>query len=139
MRFLLWIAAAAALALWSLLAWVGHALVPAAAGLIGAVPAWLGLDPAAAAPLAGVLDALVPVVEAALLLVWGLGALIILAAPVVVGRLARRARDASDGAAGLALSWLERRRRRRSSVIEGVAYRVVDGRVDPRHPGPARW
>lgn len=139
MRILLWIGAAAALALWSLLALIGHGLVPALAGLIGAAPGWLGIDPAAAAPFAGAVGALVPVAEGAILLVWGLGALLILAAPLLLGRLARRARDASDGAAGLALAWLERRRRRRSTVIEGVARRVVAPRADDSRPEPARW
>lgn len=134
MAILLWVAAAVSLALWSVLAWVGHSLVPAAAGLIAAAPAWLGVDPATAALVTGVTAPLVPVAEGAIVLIWALGALVILAAPLLVRRVARRAREARDGAAGLALWWLERRRKGRPRVIEGVPRRVTD-----RRPGRAHW
>jgi hypothetical protein len=134
MRILLWFGAAGALALWSVLAWIGHGLVPAAVALTVAAPAWVGVDPSAAALVAETIEPLVPFAEGAIVLLWAIGALAILAAPLVIGRIARRSRHAADGAAGFALAWLERRRMRRAGAIGPAPHRRVD-----RRAGPTRW
>lgn len=135
MRFLLWAAILIGLSVWTLLAWIGHGLVPVAADVVAATPAWLGVDASAAALVSGAIEALVPFAEWTIILIWALGALLLLGAPIVIGRASRHV---GDGLASAALAWLGRRRAGRGQkVIAGIAKRI-----DTRASGPysgSRW
>ena len=115
MRMLVWFGTFAALVVWSLLAWFLHGLVPAAADILAAAPAWLGGDATAVDLSAGIVEPLVPFTRWAVVLVWALGALLLVAAPLVLGRVARFAGRRRDDLALTALSWIERRRARRGT------------------------
>jgi|GEM_PF-7131652 len=83
MAAFLWVLAVVALVIWSLLGWVGFALVGVAAGLLAGVPG---------------VELLVPLAQGALFVLWVVGALVLLAAPVLLRRAARFAREAiADG------------------------------------------
>jgi len=102
MRLILWPIALSVLALWSLLAWVGHGLVPVVGGWLTSAPQSLGLelDAAAGSSSAAAINWVVTIGEWVILAVWALGALLIFAAPVVVRRAVRAARNSAGAVRG---------------------------------------
>jgi hypothetical protein len=132
MRAMLWAVALCTLGLWSTLAWAGHAMLPVVAGWVAGAPTALGAPPAAAEPVAAFVAWSVPMGEWLVTLLWAAGALLILAAPAVLARAIRAARQAVVATRRAQLGWhpasaarARRRRPRRGTPLDWIARRIA--------------
>jgi hypothetical protein len=103
MRTLVWMLAWASVALWSLVAWMGHGLVGFAGDVVADNADVAPVTPEGVELLSGLVDWIAWAGQGAVVAVWAIGALAILAAAAVVVRLlggrGTPARRATDGAA----------------------------------------
>ena len=89
MRTLVWIIAAVALAVWSALAWAVHALVGFAGGVAGRNADIATSDPQTVEWLYEAARLATGLGEYAVIIVWALGAIVILLAPMAASMIAR--------------------------------------------------
>lgn len=99
MRMLLWIAAWVGVAIWSLVAFAGHALLGVAGELFAANADIAPLSPEGVVGLSTLVDGLAAFGQGAVFFIWAFGSLLILAVPYIASRLIGR----RSGATGLPL------------------------------------
>jgi hypothetical protein len=124
MRFLLWVIAIFCLALWSGLAWAGHAFMGAAAALLPA-------EPIVGTSAADWTLWLAGIGQGAVLLVWALGALAIIAAPLIVGRALSVSKGLMKGFRGSRSGYRSPSGRYGSPIVARLTERVA-GRYGSR-------
>jgi hypothetical protein len=87
MRMLLWIAAWIGVAIWSLFAFAGHALLGVAGDLFVANADIAPLSPEGVVSLSALIDGLAAFGQGAVFFVWAIGSLVILSVPYFASRL----------------------------------------------------
>lgn len=97
MRTLMWTFAWIGVAIWSLIAWSGHAIIGIAGAVFGGGGVTTDFGPIGGTGLQNLVDAMADLGQGAVLVVWALVSLMILAVPAIIGRIFGSRRRAPKG------------------------------------------
>jgi hypothetical protein len=97
MRTLMWTLAWIGVAIWSLIAWSGHAIIGIVGAVFGGGGTTMDFGPIGGTGLQNLVDAMADLGQGAVLVVWALVSLMILAVPAILGRIFGSRRRAKVG------------------------------------------
>lgn len=97
MRTLMWTVAWIGVAIWSMIAWFGHAMIGVLGAVFGGGGVTTDFGPIGGTGLQNLVDGMADLGQGAVLVVWAIVSLMILAVPAVLGRLFGRRRSSPRG------------------------------------------